>query len=288
MNIEFASKLPTRLPTKARVYALNAPKVSATQLRALAARLEPKAKPHEMIAGDRLLGASVGRWQVEAHKASGAWMALHRDRYGIDEGGEFDLDDRAAAAAARRYAKSLDLLGDGRSSGDFELLAVTHLRTAGADLADKREAPRLLDAGVLFGRRIDGLPVFGPGGQAMVHLAAGGELVGARRVWRPLGRGIATVKVQSVAWATERLAEHLKRTMQGDVKVLKSQFGYLEFGALDRQTSIEPVFAFTYTVQLGEVRSKHVHVLPASGEAHGRLTGSRRFPAARQPKRRGD
>lgn len=49
---------------------------------------------------------------------------------------------------------------------------------------------------------------------------------------------------------------------------------------------IEPVYAFVYVAQHGEVASKHVHVLHAGEKAHGRLMGARRFVATQQRARK--
>ena len=215
------------------------------------------------------------------YKASGALRAMHMDRYGLDDARPFDLSDRQAQRAANKCVAALDLLPKAQA----KIVAVTHLRQGGGGPKDGARADvRVLDAGVVYGRTIDELPVIGPGGMAMVNVASDGQVVGANRIWRGLGRSVANVKLRPADWAIENFEVAVAK-VRGDIKVLKSQLGYLEFGELDRQTVIEPVYAFIYVALHGEVASKHVHVMHAGDKAHGRLLGARRFVAAKQPTR---
>lgn len=282
MTIEYASRLPRTVPGKARVYALAAPRTGARQLQLLADALGLRGMAAEVTTSAVAVGTQIGRWSLAMHKASGALRAMHLDRYGLDDARPFELSDRQAQRVAEKFVAALDLLPKAQA----KVVAVTHLRQGGGGpKGGERADERILDAGVVYGRTIDELPVIGPGGMAMVNVAADGQVVGARRVWRGLGRGVATVKLRPAEWAIEAFEAAVGK-MHGDVKVLKSQLGYLEFGELDRQTVIEPVYAFVYAVTHGEVASKHVHVLHAGDKAHGRLMGARRFVAAKQPARK--
>ena len=46
---------------------------------------------------------------------------------------------------------------------------------------------RLIDAGVIYRRRVDDIPVDGPGGYVMVNIDPGGEVIGLRSVLAPHG-----------------------------------------------------------------------------------------------------
>lgn len=282
MSIEYVSRLPRTLPGKARVYALAAPRAGAKPLRELARSMGLGASPAEFSSSTWAVGVQAGRWSIAMHRASGALRAMHLDRYGQADEQPFELSERRARAAADKFVATLGLL----PKGEAKALAVTHLRQAGGDPKGGRVDERVLDAGVVYGRFIDGLPVIGPGGMAMVNVSGAGEVVGARRIWRSLGRGVATVKLLPAEWAIETFEATVAPRVLGDIRVLKSQLGYLEFGELDRQSLIEPVYAFVYVVRHGEVSSKHVHVMHAGDKAHGRLMGRRRFVAPRQPARK--
>lgn len=289
MKIEYAVKLPRSVPSKARVYALAAPRATTKQLLSLADALGQRSAGAETSRSASHVGAMVGRWSLALHRASGALRLMETDRYGRDglpEDTPFELSDRKATRVAQKFASALKLL----PAGEAKVLAVTHLRQAGAELKGERSGERLaerwLDAGVVFGRSIDELPVIGPGGMAMVNVAGDGAVVGARRIWRGLGRGVATVRLQPAEWALRNFEAAVRERFLGGIRVVKAQLGYLEFGELDWQALIEPVYAFAFVAQHADVASKHVHVMHAGDKAHGKLMGARRFVAGKQTLRK--
>ena len=282
MTLTFQTKLPRDIPKSARVYSLLAPKVSATHLRSVARGLGVGSAEFDLLTSSDRMGLFGGRWQIEVHRASGALQAVDVDRYGIDTGKPFELSDRRAQGVAAKFLAQSKLV----PMTSARALKVTHLRGADADVKGATVNERLLDAGVVYGRVVDGLPVTGPGGMAMVHIDPAGAVVGVRSTWRALGKSAGTVKIKPIEWAVEGLEKEAAGLI-GQVSVLKAQFGYFELGALDRQTVLEPVYAFVYAVHNEGISSKHVHVVHAGDKAHGKLLGRRRFPAAAQKARRG-
>jgi hypothetical protein len=282
MAMTFQTKLPRDIPAKARVYTLPAPKVSATGLKSVARGLGLGSAEFDLLTSKDRMGYSGGRWQIELQRASGALLAVDVDHYGVDTGKPFELTDRRAQGLAAKFLEQSKLV----PLGSTRPLKVTHLRGADSDIKGETLTERLLDAGVVFGRVVDGLPVTGPGGLAMVHLDPGGDVVGLRSTWRALGKSAGTVRIKPIDWAVAGLEKETDGLI-GKVSVLKAQFGYFELGALDRQTVLEPVYAFVYAVHNEGIASKHVHVVHAGDKAYGKLLGRRRFPAAVQKTRRG-
>ena len=281
MALKFATKLPRDIPSKARVYSLQAPKASARALKAHALGLGLDGAEFDLLSSSDRLAYIGGRWQIEIRRASGALQAVDIDRYGIDPGTAFELSDRRAQTLATKFLDQSKLVVlDGARP-----LKVTHLRSADGDVEGGKITERVLDAGVVFGRTVDGLAVTGPGGVAMVHLNGAGAVVGVRSIWRGLGRAKATVKIQPLDWAVDGLRKATEKLL-GEVSVVKAQFGYFEQGALDRQSVLEPVYAFVYVVRHEDVASKHVHVVHAGDKTFGKLLGRRRFPAGEQAARR--
>ena len=125
--------------------------------------------------------------------------------------------------------------------------------------------PSTLDAGVLFTRTVDELPVVGPGGVAMVKIGTDETVVGGREVWRPLaGRG-STVPLRTVEEATDLLRSSLKRSgTDGELHVRKARLGYAEAGIEATQRYLEPCYAFLVETVGGLVDSKQVVVIPAA------------------------
>jgi hypothetical protein len=282
MAMNFTTKLPRDIPAKARVYTLPAPKVSATSLKSVARGLGLASTDFDLLTSKDRMGYQGGRWQIELQRASGSLQALDVDRYGIDTGKAFELTDRRAQGLATKFLAQSQLV----PLASARPLKVTHLRGADADVKGETLTERLLDAGVVYGRMVDGIAVTGPGGLAMVHLDPSGAVVGLRSIWRPLGRSAGTVKIKPIDWAVEGLEKETQGLI-GKVSVLKAQFGYFELGPLDRQTVLEPVYAFVYAVHNEGIASKHVHVVHAGDKAYGKLLGRRRFAAVAQKTRRG-
>jgi hypothetical protein len=281
MPLEFKAPLPTDIPPKARVHRLGLPNVTPRSLAATAKRLRLSGRDPEILEASDRLSYREGRWQLDVHRVSGAIAFTNIDRYGLDTGKPCEVTDEQAARIARRFLAGTKLV----SIKDARLLRVTHLRGADANPEQRTVTERILDAGVVFGRVVDGLAVTGPGGNAMIHIDAEAEVVGARAIWRPLSRALAKVEIKPVEHAVREL-ERITARLRGDTTVVKAEFGYFELGALDRQTVLEPVYAFVYVVRDGEVASKHAHVVHAGGRAYAKLIGPKRFTAPRQRTRK--
>ena len=277
MAFTFQTKPPRDLPAKAKVYSLLAPKLSTATMKATARSMGLEWGDLDLLTSTDRMGAVGGRWQIEIQRASGALQAMHIDKYGFDSGEPFKLTDRRAQTLAGKFLAQSKLV----PVDSARVLKVTHLRGADGDVSGEKVTERVLDAGVLYGRLVDAIPVIGPGGLAMVHLDGRGDLVGVRTIWRTLGRSAGTVKIRPVEWAVAGLQEATSSAL-GDVSVLKAEFGYFELGVLDRQQVLEPVYAFVYTVRNKDIASKHVHVVHAGDNAYGKLSGRRRFPSGSQ------
>ncbi len=281
MAITFEADLPRNIPTSATVYKLGKPAVSTAQLAKTAKRLGLKGNGHDFIMAQDSLAYVEGRWQLEIQRVSGALRYTHLDKYGVQTDKAFELPDQRAASVASRFLATSGLF----PKGSAKLRGVTHMRGASASLASKRITEQVLDAGVVYGRTVEGLPVDGPGGFAMVNIDPEAAVVGMRCVWRPLGARLATVKIKPPDGALEELRKRAGE-FRGDTTVVKSTFGYFELGASDQQTVLEPAYAFVLVVRDGEVAMKSAYVVHAGERAYGRLMGKKRFAAVKPQKLR--
>lgn len=281
MTIQFEAKLPRKLPESLNVYALDRPKVSNASLTDLAAKLGLTGEGKDFISSSDRVGYMEGRWGLEVNRVSGAVSYTHLDRYGIETDRAFDLSDERADGIARRFLDRTALF----PRGTIRLRRVTHLHGANADRQTRSVTEKLLDAGVVYGRVIDGQPVDGPGGFSMVHIDPDAEVIGLRSVWRPLGKRLGKVRIKPPDEAMDGLRKRAEK-FRGDTTVVKASFGYFELGPIDRQTSIEPVYAFVYVVRDGEVAMKSAYVVHAGDKAFGTLMGRKRFDGGPQKARR--
>ena len=281
MAMSFSAQLPRQIPNAVTVYRLRAPQVSNALLIATARKLGLTGKGSDFIASEDTLAYGEGRFQLEMHRLSGALSFVHRDRYGMETEEAFELSDPRAGAIARRFIQKAALF----PMANARLERVTHLRGASADVETRTVTAKVVDAGVVYSRVVDKISVSGPGGLCMVHIDPGGEVVGLRSVWRPLGKRLARVKIKPIDEALEGLRK-LADGMRGDTTVVKATFGYFELGALDSQKVLEPAFAFVYVVHDGEVATKSAHVVHAGDKTFGTLLGRKRFPTEPQKGRR--
>lgn len=272
MGITFEAKLPTSVPDSAAAYQLLPVRVAATAMRNTARALGLPGEGGDLTTATDLVSYTEGRHRLDVYRASGALAFSHVDKYGREPKQAFELSDRQAGAIARKFLGRTKLV----PLATAQLASVTHMHSAVGDLKGRRVRERIVDAGVVYRRLIDTIPVEGPGGFVMVTVDPAGDVVGMRSIWRPLGKPIATVKIKSADEAMASLERNLGK-MRGDVTVTKAALGYFELGAFDRQKAIEPAYAFVYVVRAEEVAMKSAFVVHAGDQTFGRLIGRSRF-----------
>jgi hypothetical protein len=272
MAITYEVKVPERVPNSVTVYRMAAPKVSNAALTQLAKRCGLTGKAREFAATPTSLAYREGRYTLEVRRESGAVTMRHLDSYEEDPTKAFDLSDGRCAGIARRFLERAKLF----PLRSAKLLRVTHLHAAEASREERKIDQRVVDAGVVYGRVVDGLDVIGPGGITMVNIGPDADVIGLRSVWRPLGPKVRKVRIRPAREAIEAF-ERLASTFKGDTTVVKAQFGYFELGPLDRQRVLEPVYALVYVVRYGEFAHKSAFVMHAGSKAHGQIIGKKRF-----------
>jgi hypothetical protein len=274
MSLTFEAKLPTKVPDSAVAYQVLPVKDAAVSLRQRAKAFGLEGAKGDVTTGTDLVSYMEGRHRLDVYRASGAIAFWHRDKFGREPKEEFKLSDKEAGTIARNFLRRSKLM----PLPSAQLAKVTHMHSAVANIESKRVRERILDAGVVYRRLIDKLPVEGPGGFAMVTVDPGGDVIALRSVWRSLGRRLGTVKIKSIDEAIGGLERHARK-LRGDVTVTKATFGYFELGVFDRQQAIEPAYAFVYVVRAEEVAMKSAFVVHAGDKTFGRLTGKKRFAA---------
>jgi len=157
----------------------------------------------------------------------------------------------------------LDRLG--RPAEPMTLTKITYLHVQTTSSNGSRPAPARLDAGLIFTRTVDDLPVIGTGGSAMVKIGTDETVVGGREVWRPIASRGAKVKLRSAQECIELLRDRLTAAgTDGEIHVRKAQQAYAELGIEEEQRYLEPCYAFLLETSGGIVDSKKVEVIPAA------------------------
>jgi hypothetical protein len=280
MSLEFREKLPERVPDSLLVYRLAEPATfpeSAKQLATLASQMGLAGKPSETCLSDDWTVHDEGPFSLSIHSQSGGITGRHRDRYQQPVTESFDVGDDKATDIARDFVKRSQLV----ELGDAAVRKVTHLRMAGGAPGSDERIESTLDAGVLFGRSIEGVAVDGPGGFAMINIDGEGEVAGFSSVWRPIAEKAEEVKILDAGRANETM-EGIAKQVRGDTTVIKANFGYFELGIADRQRFLQPAYIMVYVVQDEEVAYKSAEVVAASEKVFEPFLGEKRFPAGRQ------
>jgi len=274
MAINYEAKLPKTVPDSANVYQCPAPTVSNAVLTTLAKNIGLTGAGKDFLTSADTLSYLEGRFSFEIRRVSGAISFRHEDKYGIeaDDQKEFALTDRRCDRIGRKLLQSARLF----PMASAKLAKVTHLHAAEANREDRKVIEKILDAGVIYSRTIDDLPVIGPGGFAIVNIGPDADVVGMRSIWRKAGKRAAKVKIKPPAAAIEAF-EKLAARFKGDTTVVRTQFGYFEHGPLDRQTIFEPAYALIYVVRYDDVAHKAVFVMHAGDKTFGKLIGPKRF-----------
>lgn len=159
----------------------------------------------------------------------------------------------------------LDRIGRPVEAQPLHLERVTYLYSQGIDVNKKKTEPVKLDAGLIFTRMIDELPVVGPGGLAMVKIGTDDTVVGGSEIWRPILQRGAKVPLRSPSEAMMLLETQLKRArIEGDYYVCKAWQCYTELGIGTSQRHLEPCYTFVIESLGNEFDTKKVVVIPAA------------------------
>jgi hypothetical protein len=284
MSLEYLSKVPADLPRSLPVFRLAPPDpahAAPARLSRLAQALGLEGRAHATSVAEDWALHLEGLWELGLHSASGALVARHREKYQRPAERPFELDDARATALARRFVERTALV----PLDEVRPRAVTHLRTAGGDVAGGPREERVLDAGVALGRAVRDVDVDGPGAIAMINVDPEGEVVGLRAVWRPVVDVVDEVRILSPDVA-DRAMEEIAARVRGDVVVTRAGFGYFEQGVMDAQAFLQPAFTLVYEVRDGDVAFRSAEVVAASEKRFEPLRGEKRFPQRPQRTRR--
>lgn len=281
MAIKFEAKLQASVPRTVNVYHLAKPVLTEPALMKRARGLRLTGRGGDLTTGADRLEYREGRYEMSVQRASGAIDFRHVDKYGHEPEKPFEISDTRVGTIARGFLTKAALF----PMASAKVRGVTHMRSAVADVETKRVTERIIDASVVYGRYVDDLPVDGPGGFALVTIDPDAEVIGARAVWRGLGKVRAKVRVKSPDDARREM-EKLASRFKGDTTVTKAGFGYFEQGPLDTQTVLEPAFWFVYVVRYNDVAHKSAFVVHAGDKAFAPLAGKKRFRVTAQRPRR--
>lgn len=280
LRLEFTNNLPAAVPSKLKIFSLEKARADESLLVNVLSRLG-------------LVGGFSGfRWRnnggwttteskdarVSINQRSGAvrfWTRLN-DRGLLKT--PFSIDEPHLAFIARSFLKKTGLVDT--PVEQLKVPKIAYLRMQTGSVKGKVTTPKILDAGVIFGREIDGVPVSGPGGYVMINVAPDESVGAGTKVWRRLGATLGMANVLKPAYAINELSRRLRlENIDRPVRVLKAEFCYFERGENDEQNYLEPAYAFIYEYEtkMNRFPYKSAMVIPAIQDSRQIWNPPKRF-----------
>ncbi len=279
-ELEFVKALPSRVPSELMVYSTERVRAGQDAVLEMIRKLRLPDIPHrpEFRYVDNWTIGRHGAHTIAMNRRSGALRFRDEERYGRLLEVPFRIAEQRVIDIAREFVDRTELLR--LPARDLKVGKVTYLRTQGASTEGEVTPEQILDAGVIFTREIDEVPVVGFGGHMTVNVAPDESVVGTVKIWRHRDREVGMARVLEPDYAIEELQRRLRRRrLEGPVKVLKADFCYFEAGDDQAQRYLEPTYAFVFETRVGEFLYKSVEVIPATREPKQRWVFRRRFPA---------
>jgi len=218
-----------------------------------------------------------GPIEYEVSNAAGAEILVDLDRYTRREEASQTVDEKAIEDYARKYiAENMSDVDQGEASfaGVKKIMDSIASMSKDGKVADVSSGVANYIA--VFQRRINKVPVVGPGEKIRVYFAANGDVVGHSRIWReiektPAGPARAVVSPGRVQ---EALAKTLAQHPAQSVEIDFLEFGYMGQGRYTRQETLNPVYLIGY--KAGEESKRVIKVYDA-------YTGAELAPPADPP-----
>jgi hypothetical protein len=153
---------------------------------------------------------------------------------------EARLSDATLTQSAVSFAVTNLGAALGLVPGDLMPLNVRHqTRTYGSRSSSVPLGRELLSSEVTFARKIDGLPVLGPGSKIRVELSAAGDVVGYSYNWSALSVSARSQKVHMPNKVLQRAADVAGIGNGSASQVKRFECGYYDAGALEGSAQIQ-------------------------------------------------
>lgn len=266
LKLEFIHRLPAEIPSSLKLYSLQKARADKEFLNNVLSRLGLASGPGSFRwrTNDGWTTAESNNTRVSINHSSGAirfWSRLNNREVSEIP---FTLEEPHLALIARTFLKKTGLVE--APIDQLQIRKIAYLRLQTASVERRVSKPKILDAGVIFGREIDGVPVSGPGGFVMINIAPDKAVTAGTKVWRNLGANVGVAKILKPDYAVKELSRRLRlQKVDQPVRVMKSEFCYFERGQSDEQRYLEPAYSFVYEYETKQNRFpyKSVIVIPA-------------------------
>jgi hypothetical protein len=254
-EIRYIKRLEKEPDVKTQIYRLGAPGVTTASVYRLAQQFGLKGSPANgrLQEQEGTISYTEQQYVVHLYKASGAVRFIDQARWMVDDlKSNVEFDDDKAIALAEEVAKKYELVKE----GEYQVLRVTRLHAGTLELETKKSEERVIDAGVVFQRVIEGVPVRGPGGKLVIYLDHQGQMTGFDRIWRGIEAVYKPVEaLKKPARIEAHLTRFLTRREVARADVEDVEFGYFELGPHDAQRYLQPAYIMRLRLPVSEQES---------------------------------
>lgn len=252
-------EMPDPPVTRAAVHELGVRPVTRATVISMLARLNLTARLSSLSWDRTASWVTAGDEQVRVAMNARSGGIRYTLRPLAEQQGDVTTSDSRLEEIAREFLSRFD-----GPAEPLVLERITHLRAQTSTLAGELSEVATIDAGLVFRRTVDDLPVIGPGGLVMVRIGSDEQVVGGREVCRPLTATGPKFDLRGRDEAIDLLRQRLESLgFRGEVRVRRAFFGYEELGIEELQRRLEPVYAFLVEIAGDDVDSKTAVVVPA-------------------------
>lgn len=238
---EFGYKITAQLPEipeKSPAVVLERPEVDENYAIDVARRFN--VEPKNVTERSNYYRVFDGRYAVKVYKNSGAIFFQDTERLFKLSEAPYSLTDEMARKMADDALRRYNLLPT-EPGDELYFYNIRHLysETGAGEM-------RIEDTEVIYRRRINGIPVLGPGSIIVVYLDNGGNLIGLYRDWKPIKEVTKEMPNANVETAFSRMKvmDSSLNLTTGEITVYSIAFGYYDGGRYSAQSYLQPSLIF--------------------------------------------
>jgi len=222
-----------------------------------------RGKAAEETETDQAVKFKNGSIEFEVSKTTGAEILIDLDRYTKREPPKRDVDEKTLEREARQYVKEqmpdVDL---NELSFKGVKKIIDSVSKVAKDSTVTETTTEIANYILIFQRKVNKVPVVGPGEQVRVYLSNNGEIIGHSKIWRELDQAPKGKKpVVPHSKIMQGLEQKLAKSEAPDVEVDLLEFGYMGQGRYTKQAELRPVYLVGY--KAGEESKRIIEVYDA-------------------------
>jgi len=266
VNVNYKVALPDNVPSQLPSFSLEKPRVTqkaivdAVKTMKFKIPLRTAIKPEFRYVDNWVIYDNY-QYTYAKNQKSGAVRFRDENRHGRETDKSLRIDKRKLDTIAREFINETKLLRE--PVDQLRLAKITYLKEQGASMDGTKTEEIVLDAGVIFQKQIENLPVFGGGGYTMINIAHDETVVAGTKVWRDTVKAEPKQKIMTPNEAKKELERRLNLKRIENADVVKADFGYFEDDIDYYQSYIDPSYGFIFESKLGEFTYSSSEIIPA-------------------------